>query len=161
MPNTIKAEERELLRIFCNDFAFQIPAYQRPYAWKTEQVGELLGDLRNALLDDSPKQLITETSPYFLGSIVLIKSPEQPEADVVDGQQRLTTLTILFAVLRELSEGRTADTLHSMICEEGNPLTGAVDRFRLMLRSQDQRRFQRLVQERGGLANAIVPPGVV
>ncbi|HYF88325.1 DUF262 domain-containing HNH endonuclease family protein [Azospirillum sp.] len=151
MPNTIKAEERALLNIFCNDFWFRIPTYQRPYAWKTEQVGELLEDLRNALAGDDPRRQITDVSPYFLGSIVLIKAPDRAEADVVDGQQRLTTLTILFAVLRELAQARVADTLHSLVCEEGNPLTGAVDRFRLQLRDQDRLYFQRLVQERGGL----------
>ena len=39
-------------------------------------------------------------SQYFLGSIVLIKNDRDPKSSVVDGQQRLTTLTMLFAVLR-------------------------------------------------------------
>ena len=43
---------------------------------------------------------IEEMPPYFLGSIVLIKEEPRPEADVVDGQQRLTTLTILLAAIR-------------------------------------------------------------
>jgi hypothetical protein len=43
------------------------------------------------------------TSPYFLGSIVLIKDPQKPEADIVDGQQRLTTLTILLRILATIS----------------------------------------------------------
>ncbi|WP_042690714.1 DUF262 domain-containing protein [Azospirillum sp. B506] len=153
MTNTIKAEERALLNIFCNDFWFRIPTYQRSYAWEAEQVNELLEDLRNAMAGDDPLRPITDLSPYFLGSIVLIKAPNRSEADVVDGQQRLTTLTMLFAVLRELAPpGMVADTLHSLVCEAGNPLTGAVGRFRLQLRDKDRLYFQQMVQRREGLA---------
>ena len=49
------------------------------------------------------KEQIDDLNPYFLGSIVLIKeNVDKPDAQVVDGQQRLTTLTILLATLREL-----------------------------------------------------------
>ena len=93
---TIKAEEKQLERIFSDDYLFQIPDYQRPYAWTTEQCGELLDDLLTAASED-------KDSSYFLGSIVLIKDPNEAPAAIVDGQQRLTTLTILFCVLRELT----------------------------------------------------------
>ncbi|MEZ0278390.1 MAG: DUF262 domain-containing protein, partial [Methylibium sp.] len=49
-----------------------------------------LDDIISAVGDQDP----TDHAPYFLGSIVLIKDLERPEADVVDGQQRLTTLTV-------------------------------------------------------------------
>lgn len=45
--------------------------------------------------------------PYFLGSIVLIRPPKETVGQVVDGQQRLTTLTILAAVLRDLETDET------------------------------------------------------
>jgi uncharacterized protein with ParB-like and HNH nuclease domain len=61
-----------------------------------EQAEQLLADLVD-FMDDKGDE------PYFLGSIVLIKKPGSPEADVVDGQQRLTTLTILLAVVRDLT----------------------------------------------------------
>ena len=44
---------------------------------------------------------IEELSPYFLGCIVLIKQDHAPDAKVVDGQQRLATLTILLSALQE------------------------------------------------------------
>ena len=93
---TIKAEEKLLGRVFSDDYVFEIPEYQRPYAWTTEQAGELLDDLLTAAAGDA-------NSSYFLGSIVLIKEPDVPLAQVVDGQQRLTTLTILLCVLRDLT----------------------------------------------------------
>lgn len=97
MPVAIHAIEKVLFKVFSNDFAFSIPAYQRPYAWTREQASELLADLLSFIGDDSTD--IPNLSPYFLGSIVLIKTENVAEADVVDGQQRLTTITILLSVL--------------------------------------------------------------
>ena len=41
----IGASEKNLDRVFCSDYVFQIPVYQRPYAWELEHVEELLDDL--------------------------------------------------------------------------------------------------------------------
>ena len=98
MPEAIKASEQNLDKVFCNDYMFEIPYYQRPYAWTTEEVGELLDDLLFAMDKDAE-------APYFLGSIVLIKG-DSPDSKVIDGQQRLTTLTILLCTMRELAENR-------------------------------------------------------
>jgi uncharacterized protein with ParB-like and HNH nuclease domain len=88
-----------LSKIFNDDFLFTIPNYQRPYAWTTEETGQLLDDLLAALEDEHKE--INQMNPYFLGNIVLIKNGKA-DAQVIDGQQRLTTLTILLSVLREL-----------------------------------------------------------
>jgi uncharacterized protein with ParB-like and HNH nuclease domain len=66
----------------------------------TEQAGELLEDIITFIGDSNepPDKL----PPYFLGSIVLIKG-DDPKSEVIDGQQRLTTLTILLSVLRSLA----------------------------------------------------------
>src|SRR5256714_13891669 len=103
MPtHTLEAAEKTLLDIFCDKYLFRIPSYQRPYAWTTEQASELLDDIVTACGTAGD---IAEQSPYFLGSIVLIKNPADPQSEVVDGQQRLTTLTILIAVLRDIERG--------------------------------------------------------
>ena len=142
---TIKAEEKQLWRIFSDDYLFEIPDYQRPYAWTTEQTGELLDDLLTAMDTD-------EEAPYFLGSIVLIKDPNNAPAEVVDGQQRLTTLTILFCVLRELSGNPThRDELDMYVRARGKPLAGIQDRFRLSLRESDNEAFKENVQTTGRL----------
>jgi uncharacterized protein with ParB-like and HNH nuclease domain len=94
----LEASEKALRKIFCADYDFLIPDYQRPYVWGKEQAAELLHDLSSALDRDD------EGEPYFLGSVVLIKQPDVPRAQVVDGQQRLTILTILFAVLAHLAD---------------------------------------------------------
>ncbi|WP_321337808.1 DUF262 domain-containing protein [uncultured Cohaesibacter sp.] len=77
-------------------YRFEIPSYQRPYSWTTREARELLDDVIEAMEDDQEN--------YFLGSFVLVKHPNAKHAEVVDGQQRLTTLTILLAALRDLSD---------------------------------------------------------
>ena len=85
---------------------------------------------------------------YFLGGIVLIKQPGSPEAKVVDGQQRLTTLTILLSVLRDLSSLEVGIKRHAYICEEGDPDKGTKSRYRLTLRKRDAEFFRATVQDK-------------
>ena len=69
-----------------------VPIYQRSYAWKEQNVLDLLQDITTAI-----KEGATE---YFLGSVVMSqKNKDRPE--VVDGQQRLATVTILLASVRD------------------------------------------------------------
>jgi hypothetical protein len=70
--------------MFGREFVFQIPPYQRPYAWGVEEAGELFDDLASTLVS-VPKDKIDQAPPYFLGSIVIIKEEGDPKADVVDG----------------------------------------------------------------------------
>lgn len=149
----IEAHERPIKRVFSDDYAFEIPSYQRPYAWEVEQARELLTDLLDAM--DDPK---SSGGVYFLGSIVLIKSPSSPHAKVVDGQQRLTTLTILLSVLRDL----TKDTERRLdrggyVHQKANPDTGAAARHRLLLRERDRDFFHDNVQKAGATDNLPSP----
>jgi len=144
--HTIEACEKAVLKIFCDDYVFRIPSYQRPYAWTTEQTGELLDDIKTACGDTLKPE---EQSPYFLGSVVLIKNPHRPDADVVDGQQRLTTLTILMAVLRDLADEALRPFAHAYVCQAGNPIQGSSDVFRLTPRDRDAEFFREAIQSMG------------
>ena len=64
MTQGIQAKEEKLEKVFSNDYSFQIPYYQRPYAWTCEETEALLDDIC-AAGKKNPE------SPYFLGSIVL------------------------------------------------------------------------------------------
>lgn len=97
MANKLEAHEMALHKVLSSDHQFFIPEYQRPYSWDEEQAIQLLEDLTEAIDRGGD-------DPYFLGSLVLIKDPDEARADVVDGQQRLTTLTIMLSVLRHLAE---------------------------------------------------------
>jgi hypothetical protein len=148
--HTIEASEKPILDIFCDKYLFRIPSYQRPYAWTTEQTSELLDDLATACGDSSE---VANTSPYFLGSIVLIKDPQKPEADVVDGQQRVTTLTILLSVLRDLAEAKIGAAIHNYICQTGDPIKGTSDVFRLTPRERDADFFRTTIQTEAATAS--------
>lgn len=143
MPANLHANEFPLRKIFSNDFAFSVPPYQRPYAWTTEQAAELLGDVR-AFTEGGGD--VSELNPYFLGSVVLIKGDE-PDADIVDGQQRLTTLTILLAVLRRLVPAGVSDEVTQYLYEKGQLIEGTTNRYRLRLRERDAHFFQHYVQD--------------
>jgi hypothetical protein len=145
--HTIEANEKPILDIFCDKYLFRIPSYQRPYAWTTEQASELLDDITAACGEGGE---VANASPYFLGSIVLIKDPQKPEADVVDGQQRLTTLTILLSVLRDLSAPKIGAAIHNYICQTGDPIKGTSDVFRLTPRDRDADFFRTAIQTEEG-----------
>lgn len=150
---TIKAAEKALKDVFCDQYVFRIPPYQRPYSWTQEQAADLLDDLIWAAGDEKP----AEQPPYFLGSIVVIKDPNYPEADVVDGQQRLTTLTMLMSVLREFAS--TADgkaNIDIFLRQKGNALLGTKDVPRLTVRQRDAEFFRKCIQQgdEGGILEA-------
>ena len=134
-----------LSKIFNDDFLFTIPNYQRPYAWTTDETGQLLDDLLAALEDEHKE--INQMNPYFLGNIVLIKNG-RADAQVIDGQQRLTTLTILLSVLRELLD---TENLNKYICQPRDEFSGSPARPRLLLRDRDQDFFQDYIQDAGGI----------
>ncbi|MCZ4103378.1 DUF262 domain-containing protein [Streptomyces sp. H39-C1] len=131
--------------VFCSDYDFRIPTYQRPYAWGVDQADQLLSDLVETLDSGSDE-------PYFLGSIVLVKDPSQAIAEVIDGQQRLTTLTILFAVLRDLADDPELQAeLDAAVAEPGKISKGLAAKPRLTLRSKDAEFFRSNVQTRGAI----------
>jgi uncharacterized protein with ParB-like and HNH nuclease domain len=68
---------------------FHIPRFQRPYSWDDENINEFWNDV-----------VVNQTEDYFIGSMVVYKKDKQ-QFGVVDGQQRLTTITILLCVLRD------------------------------------------------------------
>jgi len=90
----LKAEEKSILALFTGDKnQYIIPPYQRPYSWNKEQCRELFKDLEKAFKDK-------KINSYFLGNIVLASSREDKNRlEVIDGQQRLTTLTLLLKAL--------------------------------------------------------------
>lgn len=144
----IHGKEHAIAEIFSGgDFAFVIPDYQRPYAWTKDEAGELLTDLLSMMGDDENVQ-VGSLPTYFLGSVVLIKEEGNPQSIVVDGQQRLTTLTILLAALREVGED---DGLTEFLYQrKQRHVIGSEDRYRLTVRAEDEEFFRKYVQDREG-----------
>ena len=152
MPEAIEAKELQLVRIFGDEYRFEIPEYQRPYAWTTEQTGELLDDLLHAT---GQVEDVSAAPPYFLGSIVIIKNGLEPQAQIVDGQQRITTLTILFCVLRELAAEDDRSSIDRYVYEPGDKFAGIQGHYRLAVRRRDRDFFQNNIQRTGKLSDSV------
>ena len=157
MAETIEAKELQLVNIFGDNYRFEIPEYQRPYAWTTEQTGELLHDLLYAL---GRVENVRDASPYFLGSIVIIKKGLHPQAQIVDGTAAQSQRwTILLCVLRELAseESDRSDT-HSYVYAPGRESAGIPGHYRLTVRARDRKFFQHNIQQTGKLSSLLKHP---
>lgn len=137
----LTASEFDLSKVFSVDYQYEVPTYQRPYSWGVDEAITLLDDLAGALA--------APDVPYFLGSVVLVKRAERARLyDVIDGQQRLTTLVILICVLRHLeSDPEIRSGLEAMINEPGNKLLGIAAEPRLNLRERDRAFFRAFLQD--------------
>ncbi|KNA41348.1 hypothetical protein ERYG_02496 [Escherichia coli M114] len=75
---------------------YLIPIYQRNYAWRAEQIEQLISDIQGSVVGGQ--------DDYFLGNLVVIKRGREDEFEVIDGQQRLTTLYLLLTFLEQDGE---------------------------------------------------------
>lgn len=86
---------------------FYIPRFQRPYSWDEENLNDFWSDV-----------IVDQSDDYFIGSMVVFKKEKQ-QFGVVDGQQRLTTITILLCVIRDsflmLGSNDLARGIHQLI----------------------------------------------
>jgi len=119
---------------------FRVPAYQRSYSWEAEHVKSLLDDVYEAIKNKEKE--------YFLGSIV-VTGPTEQRHEVVDGQQRLTTVSILIAAIKDvfLSDGDN-EVVNSVKTE----FLASTDRKtkekepRLVLNEVDNELYQELIE---------------
>lgn len=127
----------ELLRTG-QEVPFMIPEYQRPYSWSDDEVTTLFDDLWEFSIDRTKGG----ASTYFLGSIVSYK--ENGVSQIIDGQQRLTSLFLLLrAILKSLEseENKTAE-VNNFISKikpalwKENEMTGLEDRTEMLLSSE-------------------------
>jgi len=78
------------------DYFFVVPDYQREYVWRVDdQVEQFLADINNEFEAGAKSQ-----SSYFIGSIIIVKNDKK--YDVIDGQQRLTTIVLMMCALRDV-----------------------------------------------------------
>jgi hypothetical protein len=111
----------------------KVPRYQRPYTWSEREVRQLIEDLRRAYDRGA--------TFYFIGQIVLVKN--HGKLEISDGQQRLATMTMIMAYVRDRLPGR-AKHFQQLIMDGDQP--------RLMLRDEDASFYRGYVQEPGRMA---------
>lgn len=136
IPREIETGKVSVLVLF-RDFWFRVPSYQRPYVWGDEQIDELFEDISFAVEHSPAKE-------YFLGSAVLQKTPSTkgkvtfPCYDILDGQQRLTTLLLLMAVLRDTTKDpNLRDTAEKAILQTENTFENRPERTRVEYEIRD------------------------
>lgn len=140
--SNISADKVYVKELFSNTYYYEIPEYQRPYSWQEDNCGQLFDDLWEA----------NRENDYFLGTLILQKMfPVGTGAkyNIIDGQQRVTTLQILLACLRDtVEETRYKDTVQKRIYQEENICDATPEQFRLIVK--DYEFFKSHVQEMQG-----------
>ena len=133
----IETKKVNINKLF-TDFWFRVPEYQRSYKWGSEEIDDLLDDLQHA-------QRTAKDKEYFLGSVVLQKYLRSSGSltytcyDVLDGQQRLTTLLITMAVLRDLAtDAKLKVRAAEAIYQEENQYENQPERIRIEFLIRDE-----------------------
>lgn len=158
-----------LTHLFSSPFHFTVPCYQRPYSWTTVEAGQLLEDVMAAAGLSGVVE--AEEPDYFLGTILLLDGTggDLPKArdreprmfEIIDGQQRLVTLAILAAVLRDLGTERwrwgARNRLEQLVAADATAAKQHGARFRIEVSTREQSFLENYVQTRGAcLANVDV-----
>lgn len=109
----VRVELFSVGELFSGRYIFRLPWFQRAYAWQTQHVSRLLANVVEAIEKSADGH-------YMLGKVMLANGGNGPDTALVDGQQRLLSLTILFAVLRDLEpDAAEREWLHKLIAGEG------------------------------------------
>lgn len=96
----IDANQKNIMQVLTENKNFIIPDYQRPYAWDKEKCETLFGDFLDFTFPNGdPDNFNTESDEYYLGSIVGFDNSENRAFEIIDGQQRLTTILLLLRAI--------------------------------------------------------------
>lgn len=107
---------------------FVIPDYQRPYNWSDDEINTLFEDLWEATLDSITNPNSNKT--FFLGSIVTFYNKEKNEQEIIDGQQRITTLFLLLrAIYTDLSKNEQRNEKEENFINEISPCLWIKDKY--------------------------------
>lgn len=121
---TIDIEKCTITKVFSQWYS--VPAYQRHYVWDEDNITSLLDDIRDNYLDHKDNE-------YFLGSYIVQRRTDRDTNDLLDGQQRITTLFLLFAFLRDssITPNEIKGELQNFIYQKAQILQGIHSRVRL------------------------------
>ncbi len=137
MSTTIEVNKQSVKQLLegAKNNKFVIPEYQRPYAWHEDQIQTLFDDLTEFTNSQA-------SSPYFLGTIVSFKN-ENNEQEIIDGQQRITTLFLLLrAIYTKLSVGDETKENQNFKSQiepaiwKKDPITGDIDFSKTLIESR-------------------------
>ena len=142
----MKASETNFQPIIEGTKQYVVPLFQRPYSWDKKEWDVLWTDLIDLCEYPEPKS-------HFIGSLVTMPTISVPEGVakfmLIDGQQRITTIFILLAVIRDIAKNNALKDLADEISQTMlvNPFKKGVDYFKLMPTQTDREAFKKLVLE--------------
>jgi hypothetical protein len=153
----MEAHARDLEKIFDKAIQYQIPLFQRPYVWDTEKGWQdLWEDIEDLLNKEVSKG---RAHPHFLGAVVLEQLGNATGAvevrQIIDGQQRFTTLQIAMMVCRDhaqhLGNDKFTDRFGDLVGNRENRIDKADEAFKVWPTNSDRPAY-RLVQTCGSVA---------
>ncbi len=137
----IEARETPLSDIFSERFIFSVPLFQRPLSWNESNFEQLVEDLIDSM---------TLEEGHFLGSIIL-QHKEKNLYDIIDGQQRIASLTILLAVVRDISNNpELKEHIQSYIYQKKDPFKGLPETMRFTPWDELKDIFRRYIYKPNG-----------
>jgi uncharacterized protein with ParB-like and HNH nuclease domain len=150
----IRAAEISINDLFGDKYLFEVPDYQRPFVWEKENFEQLFDDIK-AEIDKNREQHqnnFTNYEPYFLGSIVLyqkeLRSSGYGKYEIIDGRQRLVSLAILMAVIRDLAisvnNQKAKNTMQKKIYQEENEYEGTQANARIEVKESEKTFFKKI-----------------
>lgn len=153
----VKAKEYYIKDLLSNKFLFEIPDYQRAYSWTKENLKQLVEDIWDSVELNKARgnKEFDQYEPYFLGSIVLCSKEYKDDGcgiyDVIDGQQRLTSIIMLIAAIRDLIDNEEyKKVLFDLIYQKPNVLMGIKESIRVKARGKEEEFFKKYILTNGG-----------
>jgi len=142
-----EAHDYPLKDVLFSTWKFRIPRYQRPYSWGEDQLSEFWADLGS-------------DGPYFFGSFIFNKETIKQTGfvEVIDGQQRMLTVTILIAVLRDIAKQLDIET-SAIIHRQDIAFEDRSGKFSYRIECGDSAKkfFQNNIQSHDGKISEAVP----
>lgn len=155
MSKLITVEQKTILQLFGAKSDFLIPDYQRPYAWEKEQCETLWNDISEFVFPEGNPDAFKTSSEYFLGPIVTFEN-EDDRQEVIDGQQRLTTIMLLLRAFytkyhnsKDGNSQKTAQQIEQCIWktdEFGNPDVSALKIDSEVATDDDKQEFLKILK---------------
>ena len=130
-----RASNKIIKKVILSDERFRIPRYQRPYAWTEDEISDFWSDLSS------------NQEEYFLGSFIFNHEQFKKTglADVIDGQQRILTITIFSAVLRDVAHKYEKEIVQEEGVERRKLLSELIQSKDIMIEDREGNESVRIV----------------
>ena len=149
MPIQFATSAVTVSQLLSGSHTYRMPEFQRPYSWPDDRAVQLFDDLESTCVGSSTGA--STATEYFLGALIVTQNTPRAPILIVDGQQRLVTLTAILAILRDhLPQGEFRDRLQERIERPADQAADYQRSPRMELREIDQDEFVRWVVTDGG-----------